>query len=299
MSKKNLARLFVTMAACLFAAMAQAGNAITESEPNNPIAGPEQLTTPADVSISAYLGNAGADDLDYYLFYANAGDVVTVDIDHGIGGQQSVDTVLAIFDNTSNHDILRFDDDAPDLDPGSISRLDARIDDFVAPASGYYVVGVSNYPRYFTNGGGVINASYPSQGDYTLVISGVTAAVKQIPILIKPGNNNVAPVNPRSHGKIPVAILSEPGFKPANVDTTHLTFGSSGYEASLSKCNPPDVDFNGDGIPDMLCHFDVQEAKFKLTDAEGKLRGRTKGGTQFEGSGFLKVVPMKGLIRQH
>lgn len=281
---------------CLITGVAQATNTITELEPNNPISSAEQLTSPADVSINAFLGNNGLNDLDYYTFYANAGDVITVDIDNGIGGEQSVDTMLAIFDSTSAHNILRFDDDTTTIDPGSISRLDARIDDFVAPSSGFYIVGVSSYPRYFMNGGGVMNAAYPSQGDYTLVISGVTASVKQVPIIIKPGNNNVAPVNPRSHGKIPVAILSEPGFDPMTINTSTLTFGSSGYEASLSKCNPEGVDLNGDGRLDLLCHFSTEKAGFKLTDAEGTVRGETNDGMRFKGIGYLKVVPMKGEI---
>lgn len=295
MSKNKIARMILLLIPCLFAGIAQAGNTITEFEPNNPISSPEELSSPADVSIQAFLGNAGLYDLDYYSFYANAGDDVTVDIDNGIGGQQSVDTVLAIFDSTSAHNILRWNDDASSLDPGSISRLDARIDNFVAPSSGYYIVGVSSYPRYFKAGGGVMNPNYPSQGDYTLVISGVTSAVKQVPILIKPGNNNVAPVNPRSHGKIPVAILSEPGFEPMSIKTSTLTFGSSGYEASLSKCNREGVDLNGDGVLDLLCHFSTQKADFMLTDAEGTVRGQTRDGTQFKGTGYLKVVPMKGL----
>lgn len=295
MFKNKIVRMLVVLMPCLFTGVAQAGNTVTEIEPNNPISSPDALTSPADVSVQAFLGNAGPDDLDYYTFYANAGDVVTVDIDNGIGGMESVDTVLAIFDNTSAHTILRWNDDASSIDPGSISRLDARIDDFVAPSSGYYVVGVSNYPRYFQDGGSVSNPSYPSQGDYTLVISGVTATEKQVPILIKPGNNNVAPVNPRSHGKIPVAILSVPGFDPMTIKTSTLTFGSTGYEASLSKCNPEGVDLNGDGKLDLLCHFNTQDARFKMTDAEGTVRGQTQDGTQFVGTGYLKVVPMKGV----
>lgn len=290
-------RTIIFLSTCLFTGMTQAADTtISEIELNNPISSAQELSSPADVSVQAYLGNAGSSDLDYYTFYANAGDVITVDIDNGIGGTKSVDTVLAIFDSSPAHTILRFNDDASSIDPGSISRLDARIDDFVAPVSGFYIVGVSNYPRYFVDGGGVINASYPAQGDYTLVISGVTAAVKQVPIQIMPGNTNTAPVNPRSHGKIPVAILSEPGFDPMTIKRSTLTFGSSGYETSLSKCNPEGVDLNGDGEPDLLCHFSAEKAQFKTSDAEGTVRGQTRDGTQFKGTGYLKIVPMKGVI---
>lgn len=287
-------KYLVAAVSCLLMGIAQADNVVTEFEPNNPIASPAQLPAPANVSVEAMLGNAGPDDLDYYTFYANAGDVLTVDIDNGIGGAQSVDTLIAIFDSSDSHSILRLNDDATSLDPGSISTRDSRIDDFVVPVSGFYIVGVSNFPRYFMNGGGVMNTSAAHYGDYTLVISGVSAVIKQVAIVIKPGNNNIAPINPRSHGKIPVAILGGPGFDTASIDTTTLTFGSSGDENSLSKCNPQPVDLNGDGRPDLLCHFNTRAAGFKPTDAEGKLHGSTTDGSRFEGAGYLKVVPVKG-----
>lgn len=279
---------------CLFVGPARGDGTITEFEPNNPIATPEQLPAPANLSVAAMLGNAGSDDLDYYAFYANAGDVLTVDIDNGIGGAESVDTLIAIFDSTESHTILRLNDDAASLDPGSTSTRDSRIDDFVVPVSGFYIVGVTNFPRYFTNGGGVINATSTRQGDYTLVISGVTASVKQVAILIKPGDDNIAPINPKSRGRIPVAILGGPGFDVSDIDTSTLTFGSSGDETSLGKCNPQPVDLNGDGRADLLCHFDARRASFRPTDVEGRLRGTTTDGTRFEGAGYLKVVPVKG-----
>lgn len=282
---------------CLVMGTAQAASPIPEFEPNNPIAEPQHLVSVVNTSVHAFLGNAGPDDLDYYTFYANAGDVLTIDIDHGIGGTQSVDTVIAVFDSTSEHIILRASDDldvTQNLDEGSTSRSDARIDNFVAPVSGYYVVGVSNWPRLFRNGGSVDNPYSPRQGDYTLVVSGATPAVKQIAILIKPGNEYIAPINPRSHGKIPVAILGGPDFNAISIDTRSLTFGSTGNEDSLSKCNPQLVDLNKDGRLDLLCHFNNQDAQFKLTDAEATLRGQTFDGMQFEGTGFMKVVPVKG-----
>jgi hypothetical protein len=294
MSNQTKLKYLFAVLPCLLMGIAHAGNVVSEFEPNNPIASPQHLVAPADVAVPAFLGNAGTDDLDYYMFYANAGDVVTVDIDNGWGGggSQNVDTMIAIFDNTSAHSILRFDDDAS-LDPGSTSTLDSRIDNFVVPASGFYIVGVTNYPRYFMSGGGVMSG-VARQGDYTLTISGVTTSTKQIAILIKPGNNYTAPINPRSHGKIPVAILGGPDFDTSSIDTKTLTFGSNGDEASLSKCNSERVDLNNDGRLDLLCHFNNQDAHFKLTDAEGTLRGQTFNGTQFEGKGYLKVIPMKG-----
>jgi len=297
MKKPSVLNCLVALLPCLLMGTANAGNLVSEFEPNNPIETPQHLVSASDVSVQAYLGNNGNDDVDYYTFYANAGDVFTIDIDNGIGGppSESTDTLIAVMD--ANYNILRWNDDMDaklPLDEGSISYYDSYIDNFTATVSGYYIVGVSNYPRRFTTGGSVFSATAVDQGSYTLVVTRAMPAVKQIAILIKPGNNYIAPINPRSRGKIPVAVLGGPDFNVSSIDTKSLTFGSVGDEPSLSKCNPQLVDLNGDGKLDLLCHFDNQAAQFKPTDAEATLRGQTLDGMRFEGTGFMKVVPEKG-----
>jgi Bacterial pre-peptidase C-terminal domain. len=281
-------------------ALAAAGTAqaaqIDESEINHPIGFAQRVDAASGgMTIAGVLGNltgTESDDTDYFVFHGMEGDVVTLDIDGGWGGARSVDTVIAIFGGSSN-EMLRMNDDASSLDDGSTSRADSRLDNFRLPASGYYVVGVSNYPRYFMNGGAVTNPSRYKNGDYKLVISGVTPQVQQINIEIKPGNDGLAPINPRSNGKIPVALLSSTGFDAMNVDPQSLSFGATGAEASLSHCGRNGEDVNGDGRLDLVCHFENQKAGFAKGDLEGILQGRMKYGTRFEGRGLLKVVPEK------
>lgn len=269
---------------------------IDESEINHPIGFAQRVDAASGgVAIAGVLGNltgTEVDDTDYFVFHGMEGDVVTLDIDGGWGGVRSVDTVIAIFGG-SNNAMLRMNDDAASIDEGSISRADARIDNFRLPASGYYIVSVSNYPRYFMNGGGVTNPSRFKNGDYKLVVSGVTSQVQQINIEIKPGNDGLAPINPRSNGKIPVALLSSAGFDAMNVDTRSVTFGPTGAEQSLSHCGRNGEDVNGDGRLDLVCHFENQKAGFAKGDLEGIVQGRMKYGTRFEGRGLLKVVPEK------
>jgi len=301
MKKPSVLKYLVTLLPCLMMGTAQAGSVISEVEPNDSIAAPQYLVSASDVSVKAFLGNGGQNDLDYYKFYANAGDVLTIDIDNGYDDSDpstSVDTIIAIFDDTAVHKRLRWSEYTYTLDPGSTSLLDPRIENFTAPESGYYYVGVSNVPRYFNLLGGTVTNFYASaHGSYTLVITGATNDVKQVAIQIKPSQNYLTPINPRSRGKIPVAVLGGPDFNVSSIDTTTLTFGSTGDEASLSKCNPTPVDLNGDGYLDLLCHFDNQAAKFKFTDIEATLRGETTGGIQFEGRGDLKVVPLKQIAQ--
>jgi len=296
MSKHTKSKYLFVLFTCLFAGIAYAGNVISEFEPNNPVAEPQHLVAPSGTTVQAYLGNNGPDDIDYYMFYANAGDVVDLNIDNGYyGGTESVDLMMYIFDGVTHKRITWNDDETP-------SNPDPRIPDFSPDTSGYFIVAVTNYPRFLTaDSSGNIVVSYPTNyhhGDYVLKISGATPNVKQVAIRINPGSDYISPmpINPRSRGKIPVAVMGGPDFNVSSIDTKSLTFGSNGYEASLSKCNPQPVDLNGDGRMDLICHFDNQAANFKLTDAVGKLRGETTDGIQFEGNGDLKVTPLKGHV---
>jgi len=214
---------------------------------------------------------------------------VTIDIDHGMGGRKSVDTILAVFGDAPDFHLLRMNDDSYPVDEGSISGYDSRIVDFVLPATGTYYVGVSHYPRFFREGG-IAASSSPRNGDYQLVISGVTDPILHISISVKPGNREMAPLNPKSRGDVPVALLSGDEFNPADVDESSLTFGHSGDELSLERCNKA-ADFNKDGVKDLVCHFDNQAASFEYTDLEGVLKGSLKNGKRIEGRGLLKVVP--------
>src|SRR3954466_16313302 len=102
-------------------------------------------------------------DVDFYSFTATAGDMLTIDINGGIkdGGPlnpiRSVDTIIALFmpDGT----MLYLNDDADDLDLGSVATNDSRIVNALLPATGTYIVGVSSTgqtvgtSRSFTDGG--------------------------------------------------------------------------------------------------------------------------------------------------
>lgn len=272
--------------------------AIDEMEVNHPANNAQNVPATSSVlSLGAVLGNGGADDVDYYVFDGTAGDVVTFDIDGGYGVGESVDTYMAVFGPGPDFKILRMNDDKSPVDEGSVSSRDSRIENFVLPSSGRYTVGVSNYPRYFKTGGEAANPGKGKTGDYQLIISGVTPQVKQIAIEVKPGSEELAPVNPKSKGKIPVALLGGVDFDVMTVDAASLTFGSTGDEASLFKCDWTGSDVNGDGRVDRVCHFENQQAGFEVGDLEGVLHGRMTDGTAIEGRAFLKVLPQKGQIR--
>ncbi len=180
---------------------------IAEQEPTDPISSSQLVSIPSSdpISITGVLGTMGEPavaDLDFYSFQGTAGDTVSIDIDNGDGGAQSVDTVIALFGPGPSFRLLAENDDSPldsPIDPGSISRLDSVITSFTLPESGVFTVGVSNYPRIFISGGDVRNPTFVQNGDYTLIISGVTQPrlALDVYIDIKPGNiPNV--INPKS-----------------------------------------------------------------------------------------------------
>lgn len=265
-----------------------------ESESNNPLSNAQLVPgTASQVEIhGAILATHDTNDVDFYTFQANAGDVLTLDIDYGSSADENgLDTIIAIFDGNGMG--LRANDDAYTGDPGSEDLRDSRIDNFVVPATGTYVVGVSTYPRQFRHHGEVSSGEL-DEGTYVLIIDGLPVSTMHISMEVKPGNRDVSrPINPKSNGKLPVALLGSETFDVQDVDVDTLTFGASGYEPSLHKCAKRSSDVNRDGHPDLVCHFYTARTNFDGSSLEGRARGRTKDGVEFEGAAYLKVVPNK------
>jgi hypothetical protein len=136
------------------------------------------------------------------------------------------------------------------------------------------------------------DTAYPSDSYYgQITIAGPAVPCPEaVGIDIKPGcslNN----INPESMGKIPVAILSTGSFNASTmVDVSSLTFGSIGDEQSLAFCSGPE-DVNGDGLPDLVCHFYTEKAGFSEGDSEGILKGRTITGRDLIGRDSVRIVP--------
>jgi hypothetical protein len=118
-------------------------------------------------------------------------------------------------------------------------------------------------------------------------------AVVEVSIDIKPGSDPNS-INPKSKGKIPVAILSTPDFDaPSEVDRDSLTSGCTGDEDSLAFCNPSPEDVNDDGYYDLVCHFYTQSAGFECGDELGYLKGQIVDGVPIEGNDSVRIVPCK------
>ena len=306
--------------------------AVDEVEPNNPVASAQVLTIGSDgtVTVNGFIGNTAGYDVDYFSFQGKQGDVVTIDIDGaGQADGSGLDTNIAIFGPATMADgsfnplaVWQQNDDGGVLDPGSASFTDSYIQNFVLPADGTYVVGVTGMPASFVDVNTLTtnNVDANSTGAYTLIISGVTPpavtppvvtppadtppppvvtppppppSVQSINIDIKPGRRDVTVLpSPSVKLPIPVALLSSPNFDALQVDRKSLRFGETGDEESLISCDPHGRDVNRDGRADLVCYFDNRKADFEIGDTQGVLKG-TAAGSDFEGRGWLKVLPGK------
>jgi len=208
------------------------------------------------------------------------------------GTTNKLDANLTLFGPGPAYPVLIMSTDAT-VDSGSTTEADPRIDGFRLNAAGRYTVAVSNFPILFRAGGTMTSTRTLSSGGYTLIISGLVPPVQYINIDIKPGNAEPAPINPKAKGVVPVALLSSYEFNALDADLSTLTFGATGDERSFRRCGKEGEDVNGDGRPDLVCHFENEAAGFVRGDLAGVVKGKTKSGKSFEGRGDLKVVPEK------
>jgi len=114
---------------------------------------------------------------------------------------------------------------------------------------------------------------------------------------IKPGSDPNS-INPRSRGKIPVAILTTSiadsdslDFDAVQVDATTVTFGPDGASIAHSQTHVKDVD--GDGDSDLVLHFKTQETGISCGDTEASLTGETFGGESITGTDWVKTSGCK------
>jgi uncharacterized membrane protein len=144
--------------------------------------------------------------------------------------------------------------------------------------------------------GSIVGSYVDSTGIHGFLATPVSDLLS-VSIDIRPWSRNNL-IDYRSHGLIPVAILSSrtfDAFQTANLD--RITFGHTGNENSMAFCSPWDWDINGDGYGDLLCFFRTSAADFTCSDTAGTLKGTTDNGTAFEGKETIAIVPCRAASR--
>ena len=113
-----------------------------------------------------------------------------------------------------------------------------------------------------------------------------TLSVIAVTIDIKPGSDE-NPINTKSKGVIPVAILSTADFDVTDIDGSTVTFGPNGATESHSKVHFEDV--NGDGLTDMVVHFKIQDTGIGKSSTEACITGTTYDETAIKGCDVIRT----------
>jgi hypothetical protein len=122
------------------------------------------------------------------------------------------------------------------------------------------------------------------------VAYGVVQPLRIVEIDIKPGNHS-NPINPKSKGVIPVAILSAEDFDALTVDADSVRFGPDEAEKRNKRAQVKDADHDGD--LDLVLQFRTQETDIAPGDTEACLIGQTYDGVPVLGCDSVRTVPPK------
>jgi hypothetical protein len=119
--------------------------------------------------------------------------------------------------------------------------------------------------------------------------STLTLTIDPYPVVIdiKPGGTS-NPINLKSKGKVPVAVITTEDFDATIVDPITVLFAG----ASPTKWSWEDIDRDGD--LDLMLHFKTQElSELDGDSTQATLTAETLYGVTVEGSDTVKIVPKK------
>ncbi len=144
----------------------------------------------------------------------------------------------------------------------------------------------SDYPRCYGDTGlpGVLTA-------FLQYAVSEAASVLSVAIDVKPGSSE-NPIQLDAGGTIPVAILGADAFDATAVDASTVVFAGAHVlrlPNGAFKASIEDVD--GDGRPDMVLHFAVEDLALAADATSAPLEGRTCDGRAFDGSDGVRIVP--------
>ena len=137
----------------------------------------------------------------------------------------------------------------------------------------------------------------PGNNSAAVTITAVEVAT-EMQVDIKPGSER-NPLNLRSRGVLPVAIIGATDFDVHDIDVTTVRFGVDGDNAAPAHRRRGHIeDINGDGIDDMMLHFRTQALGISGDVERGAvitlaLTGELEEGTHFDGEDTVTIVGMR------
>ena len=133
---------------------------------------------------------------------------------------------------------------------------------------------------------GEYGLSVPAASDPVIVPG---AGELEVTIDVLPGSED-NPVNLRSRGVLPVALLGTDEFQVATVDTDSLRFGPEGVPPAHDLSEGRHVeDVDGDGHDDLILHFNAASSGLQPGDTEACLVGTRQDGRAIRGCDTITV----------
>lgn len=130
----------------------------------------------------------------------------------------------------------------------------------------------------------------------SLFNAGEDGKIATVTFDVKPGNgDDVDPINLGSEGKTPVAVLSTETFDATSLDIASIRFaGASVNVKKNGQYHYSFEDVNGDGLLDLVLHFNTQDLQLSESSTEATLTGTTEAGRCVTATDSIRIVPPVG-----
>ncbi len=122
-----------------------------------------------------------------------------------------------------------------------------------------------------------------------LILMAVMAYACNVESDIKPGSDQNK-INPGSHGRVKVAILSSSSFDATSVCIPTVRFGKLGRSEGASVVSYDYQDVDSDGDLDLVCQFNVDETGIDYGDTSASVIGNTDLGESFNSEDMIETV---------